>query len=1827
MPEQVEEVPICRVCRSEGTAEEPLFHPCRCSGSIKYVHQVCLEEWLAHSNKKYCELCSYEYAFSPLYDPNMPESIPKRIIIKQMLANVTSLTLSVIRTAIVLGMWAFLLPYLVYWVVRVFIWSAQTVVHAILGHKVVFLDDPSAIATAAAAAATASNSTNAASPVAAASMRFKGFDSWHAWYMAAQGSNSTATLPATVSRTGILNDAGHIMLFMYSSTQFVLRSCTQMLGSMLGVSISDTQVDDVVEVAVELVAKCFEGSLVTMMAVVVFFLVFVLRDWISANEPLAERIPELEIPPQLQAEELGPDALGQDRNQQQQQQEQQLDQQEGGPDVLDDVRMFPLADRPDGEQQNNRLHVQARPIVAENPRHRPLFEQPAFDLPMLDDIPPGERPVRPFRRRLPSTDHRSDDSDQAQAADDNTSGSWIVTDESEPESAPKSATNADESIATSLSAPESESSNQAEAKLNTSGHTADVTAGDVSTASGNGTPDRISVIAEIDQYLSVLGKRSDIDTETYDKLVTELNDMKHTLYAELDKDAQINSEIDESSASEDSEDRSNFTHPATPLSNTWSYADEVYEEQPEDEPRSSTSSSGDSSRPGQQNVATSSTTGHEALHAEREPSLPSNEANQTQEGSDNGSAWTIVTGKHPTDTRTLNHNDSGHGAAASPTGSTGAADAPDTADAAGDIGGEVGHNAGIQPQLLGHMPADNYYADPVRLRGQLPDAPLDEQPNEAEHLFEDLENNAIDNVGFPFEAENGLEQLRAEGVELLQEVRGQQQQQQQGQQQQPFLDDQDFDPNDFDAADGLLEAMGIRGPFFNAMQYFMLLLMVVILVLTCCVWAPLIIGRLFLALNPLRIFLYSIHICVTVIDATTELVLDTLVPFVWMTIKPAMMLLTNTVGPLIVAAISLLFPAVKSTLAVENGTLWDAVTSPEVQGLILEHLREPWIIGLVFPWLAADKPTRTVVGIVDSMSTAAASAAAAASSPTGMAGRMMGLVTTPVSLVGSVASGVATDIMALLSLFAPNASDTNLLRDLLQLKSWERALWLKFISWGIPIHHISTSLRSVAAALTLKNRLALIGVGVVVSVYNAWLIYTYTPRRYRHTMFYREARTFLRMAKITLFIFIEILLFPMLCGYCLDISITPLLPNADRSAHYWAIMNNTLSRRALFWMIGLGFMIYFARFVLYCRRVMRPGLLWFIRDPNDPEFHPMREALEDRAIAQHNKIVRSALMYCAILLACFLLPSIGAVTLAPSLFPMQWNASASVTENSSNMRLDASASVTEYSSNMLLPVFILFFIAKWGRPYELVRFLFERWWKFAARETRLSELIIGERDILDEGTWVIRKMPWMPVLLPRLFMPTHAVVDAFEQVSSAYLDKLRCDSNAQGNIITTSEFKARLQTRIDEILAPRYPWVQFDLDGMNVRAPIVDTVAVVQGRHMFVPVDDDGRPIEQRFNYEAADYPERRFDASGEQIYPDQGLPPRAPDSDFRDLRFKPEQHGIIYVPPKMKARVIMFLALIWVFIAAMFMSSLLLAMAMGKSICKHMFFMPRNDLVALLLGGQLLLVLCVAAYQGGGYVASLYDANGDWVARLRESRRHISQTFTGVWKVLVTGLVFFGILPVVYGLLVEVYFVTLVRAYLEHGSTNFVYVRTAVQAVSHNWIFSSLHLWVVVSGLRFFPNTRITRNVDRMFTGPPHTWLVGRGIIEIALPIFGVLLGVALLPLQVAALELWVQGSLTKTALLDLLFLANVKLVARWSMIILITAISTGAIWQACIVYKRWSRLARDQAYLVGQQLHNLQEDAAADEEPAQAVGSEADAINRVAAADGADDVIGGAA
>ena len=85
----------CRVCRGEGTPSQPLLHPCKCRGSIKYIHQDCLLEWLKHSNKstKKCDICNTPYKFRTIHDPQMPERIPIKYIWGKFIEVISSTTI------------------------------------------------------------------------------------------------------------------------------------------------------------------------------------------------------------------------------------------------------------------------------------------------------------------------------------------------------------------------------------------------------------------------------------------------------------------------------------------------------------------------------------------------------------------------------------------------------------------------------------------------------------------------------------------------------------------------------------------------------------------------------------------------------------------------------------------------------------------------------------------------------------------------------------------------------------------------------------------------------------------------------------------------------------------------------------------------------------------------------------------------------------------------------------------------------------------------------------------------------------------------------------------------------------------------------------------------------------------------------------------------------------------------------------------------------------------------------------------------------------------------------------------------------------------------------------------------------------------------------------------------------------------------------------------------------------------------------------------------------------------------------------------------------
>lgn len=67
---------------------------------------------------------------------------------------------------------------------------------------------------------------------------------------------------------------------------------------------------------------------------------------------------------------------------------------------------------------------------------------------------------------------------------------------------------------------------------------------------------------------------------------------------------------------------------------------------------------------------------------------------------------------------------------------------------------------------------------------------------------------------------------------------------------------------------------------------------------------------------------------------------------------------------------------------------------------------------------------------------------------------------------------------------------------------------------------------------------------------------------------------------------------------------------------------------------------------------MRPGAMWFIKDPSDQNFHPIRDILERPALVQLRKLSASALMYGMVVAGG--VGSIGALLYGAGILPLRW---------------------------------------------------------------------------------------------------------------------------------------------------------------------------------------------------------------------------------------------------------------------------------------------------------------------------------------------------------------------------------------------------------------------------------------------------------------------------------------------------------------------------------------------------------------------------------------------
>lgn len=141
-------------------------------------------------------------------------------------------------------------------------------------------------------------------------------------------------------------------------------------------------------------------------------------------------------------------------------------------------------------------------------------------------------------------------------------------------------------------------------------------------------------------------------------------------------------------------------------------------------------------------------------------------------------------------------------------------------------------------------------------------------------------------------------------------------------------------------------------------------------------------------------------------------------------------------------------------------------------------------------------------------------------------------------------------------------------------------------------------------------------------------------------------------AKVFAIFGIEIVLFPIYCGFLLDICLAPLfidqfIVNNGAQKDYYLLLTtskelgfNNYFRVLLYWLAGTCYMFFIALFVSMIRsKILRPGVLYFIKSPEDPNARLIHDAVVKPMKLQILRILLSARVYLTLILG-----GIGAVT-------------------------------------------------------------------------------------------------------------------------------------------------------------------------------------------------------------------------------------------------------------------------------------------------------------------------------------------------------------------------------------------------------------------------------------------------------------------------------------------------------------------------------------------------------------------------------------------------------
>ncbi|OJJ50540.1 hypothetical protein ASPZODRAFT_85965 [Penicilliopsis zonata CBS 506.65] len=1265
---EMEDPDTCRICRGEGTEEEPLFFPCKCSGSIKFVHQSCLVEWLSHSQKKYCELCKTPFRFTKLYDPEMPQDLPMSLFLRQVVIYSLHTVLTWLRFVLVAFVWLGWLPWSMRAIWRALFWladgrwsdaeNAQGQMNSAQALK----NETASLALTLASTSTTPTPVSAPTEPAASSV-FSFVNGEPFMLTLFKQAFSAVFVPAASLTNGSTdsnssnNTAGYYRLQRSSWLSDVkfLNSLTP------SPTINNILIDTL------------EGQLITLLVVISFILVFLIREWVVQQQPLAN-IPDGERDAAVQL-------IANNENNRPRDQE----------DAPDNVQ--PHVDEPvfEEDQEARFNDMVDNDILADSARRFDVYEPP-------------------FSFRNETSDHED--------------GAW------------NSSSPHEEDAMADLELLQ-------KAFARNGGFPGPQTQPDWPGfqifrdlwARGNENP------SEVIRIIHEEGRQEELEW-----IIIFMNRFRRgqsfrSMRDDLERIAEVNDGAFGPSRRQDDDMTQNFD------------ADE------ED------SRAENSLNPTMQDV-THNTEQSNFLTSDTSSSRPSGQDFTftfpiSQHDNRIGSAHGIENIGNPREDVPPRENES------EPTGFL------ENNAAAEDIlhgGSEPLRPSGAESPTLG--PPKNFVTKVFDwFWGDFEPTVLAEDPFD-ENGVHQLENDAMEAPFLPLQNHQ-----RPAVDDILQDIQ--------------VIEPDEGDANDPDVIDdgddleGIFELIGMQGPVFGLLQNGVFSALLVSFTVAVGIWLPYLWGKIALVLlaNPIQLFF---GVPFTAVSVVADIVLDTLIGSVGYIMYLISFICSPFIGPL-----SAVIPLEKWFLSTRS------VTSTSISLIDGSSHRLGKLLSTFFVFHESDLPLFSVISH-----------------------RALKIHEARISsllqwIIASV-KFILQDLPARIVTLGPREA-LSLDISAIDIRGLSSQLLEEFRSLGSSgLFTISSTkwenleaTRELSAQLLADQDLAIWDTkDRIIAIIMGYMLASVAGVLYlRITNFLYGASRDQRIEglvaevlhqaggvmKVILIIGIEMIVFPLYCGSLLDAALLPLFENATITSRIEFTTNSPLTSLFVHWFIGTCYMFHFALFVSMCRKIMRTGVLYFIRDPDDPTFHPVRDVLERNITTQLRKIAFSALVYGALVTVCLGGVVWGLYFAFDDVLPIRWS---------------ATLPVLEFPVDLLFYNFVMPLALRSLKPSDGLQNIYAWWFRHCAHWLRLSDFFFSERRPDEEGHHVRRT--WQDVLHGKKGDINHPVVN----------EEQRALAEAQG---------------LD---------AYFVRDGRFVRAPASDQVRIPKGNLVFLEVTEANERVD-----------------------------------------------------------------------------------------------------------------------------------------------------------------------------------------------------------------------------------------------------------------------------------------------------------------------------------------------------------------------------------------------